>query len=229
VDGTITTRLQIHRAESAEEIAACRQLIIEVYRQRYGVIFSDEANPDRKLEPLPDHYVCGVVEGELVAAAGLYTRSTYAEKYGAFSEEELLRALTRAGCPEAISRPRVEYTKLVVRPSWDGLGVGRHFLAATHARDFLSAGSGEDPLLLASGKVSIFRRLYEAVGIRTHTVKPFPVYKSHERYRAPNDPMESRVTVPERDIDASWYQTSLPRTVEIETPMEVVLKKASGH
>lgn len=210
-------RLVIQRARSPGEITACENLIVETYRTRYGVTFTDQPVPDLKLEPLPDHYVFGLLDGELVAAAGLYSTITYAERFGQFSEEELLRALTEAGCPQAIRRPRVEYTKLVVHPAWSGMGIGRYFLAATHSRDFLSLGSGEAPLLLASGKVSIFNGLYAAVGIRTRTLKPFPVYRSHEAYRSPSDPMESRITLPELDIDPRWYDAPLPRTVEFES------------
>lgn len=216
---TTTAQLRVRRAILTEEIDACERLIVDIYRTRYGVTFSGEVDPERKIEPLPDHYVYGTVDGELVAAAGLYTRFTYAERFGRLTEDDLLQACIAAGCPEAVSRPRVEYTKLVVRPGWDGCGIGRHFLAATHSRDFLSAGSGVTPLILASGKVSVFRNLYEAMGIRTRTVKPFPLYKSHEKYRTPDDPMESRIALPEVDVDARWFDFRLPGTVEVEVPV----------
>ena len=215
---TQTAQLHVRRATTLDEIAACERLTVEIYRTRYGVTFSEQVDPEQRLEPLPDHYVYGSIDGELVATAGLYTRFTYAERFGRLSEAELLAAVTAAGFPDAISRPRVEYTKLVVHPRWEGCGIGRRFLAATHSRDFLTAGSGATPLVLASGKVSIFRSLYEAVGIRTRTVKPFPLYKSHERYRTPDDPMESRIAIPEVDIDARWFQFTLPGAVQIELP-----------
>lgn len=211
--------LQIRRATTVSEIAACRALITGVYRAKYGVSFASfGVDPANKVEPLPDHYVMGVVGDLIVAAAGLYTRETYVERFGEVTDAEIRRVLTDAGLSALADRPRVEYTRLVVRPGWEGRGIGRYFLAATHSRAFLGTGADGPPLLLACGKMSIFRSLYEAVGIRTRQLKSFPWYRSHERYRSDQDPMESRLIIPEMDIDPRWYRFPLPSTVGIALP-----------
>jgi hypothetical protein len=210
-------QIEIRMARRHSEVLACQYLIAEVYNRHYDIVFSrDEVDLNAKIEPYPHRYVMGVVGSELVAAAGLYTSNTYVDRYGGIGGEELERALVEAGVPERVRNPHREYTKLVVRQGWEGKGIGRFFFAVTHSRDFI-VGDGDVPLLLSCAKLSVFRSLYDVAGIRTRILRPFPNYRVHELYRTENDPMDSRLIVPDLDIDPRWYNRRLPDVFEVES------------
>lgn len=215
-----TTQLEIRLARRSAEKIACRYLIEQTYGRHYDIVFSKtHIDLNQKIEPYPNHYVMGLVDGELVACAGLYTENTYVQRYGDVGEADIARTLAAAGHPERIDWPRREYTKLVVRDGWNGMGLGRFFFAATHSRDFICPGEDRPPVLLACAKLSVFRNLYDASRLRTRTIKPFPRYKVHELYSSEEDPMESRLLLPDVDIDPRWYNLKIPGTYEIETPV----------
>lgn len=211
-------RVEIREAETELELDACRALVADTYERWYGVRFADRrADPNGRLEPFPDRFAMGLVGGQLVASAGLYVRQTYVERFGRVSDDDIAAAMARAGVEPDVARPRIEYTKLVVRYGWEGHGIGRHLLAATHCRAFLGADeNGVPPLVLACGKRSVFSRFYDAMGIRTRPIKPFPKYRNHERYRSDDDPMDSRLIIPEIDVHARWYRQAMPGEVVIE-------------
>ena len=69
--------------------------------------------------------------------------------------------------------------------------------------------------MVVCAKLSIFRGLHDAVGIRSRTLKPFPRYAVHERYRSDDDPMESRLVIPELDVPAEHWERPLPREIAL--------------
>lgn len=204
----------VERADRPTDVQACRRLICDTYRDRYGVAFTwGPPDPVRRVEPWPDRFVLARVGQDVVAAAGVYEQVTYVERFGDLTREDIGRAVVAAGAVP--TRPVVEYTKLVVREGWSGFGLGATFLAVTHSRGFLAPDGGPTPLVLACGKLSVFASLYERARIRTRTLAPFPVYPSHERYRSASDPMESRLVVPELDLDPVTRALKLPLTLDL--------------
>lgn len=212
----VTVRL----AETAADEQRCKTLIASVYGDIYGVAMTSEAaDPDGGLETFPDRYLMGEVEGEIVACSGLYTRHTYVERFGQLTPGDIAGFASECGARDAAQRRRYELTKLVVAPAWSRLGLGRRFVGASHARAFLGLDSGDlPPLLLLCGKTSVFR-MWDAMGIHTRCIRPFPVYRNHERYRRPDDPIESRLVIPEIDVAPRWYHLTFPATLGIQ-PME---------
>jgi|AMFO01.1.fsa_nt_gi hypothetical protein len=206
----------VHLARTGDEIGRCKDLIAQVYETTYGVRMAErQAEPDGLIEAFPDRFMMGEVDGELVACAGLYTRHTYVERHGKVTTDEIRRAARAAGIDDAGKRRRYEYTKVVVAPAWGRMGLGRRFIGASHCREFLCLDSGGlPPLLLVCAKLSVFK-LWDAVGIRTRYLRPFPFYRNHRRYRHPDDPMESRLIIPERDIDGRWYDLRYPASITI--------------
>jgi hypothetical protein len=211
----VTVRL----AEAPEDVRRCRDLVSAVYEGAYGVAMtSGAADPDGGLETFPDRFVMGEVDGELVACAGLYTRQTYVERHGEVTRDEVAAVARAAGVADAEERVRYEYTKIVVAPAWTHLGLGRRFIGASHCAEFLCLDSGaHPPLLLVCAKLSVFR-LWDAAGIHTRHLRPFPDYRNHARYRSPHDPMESRLVIPERDVDRRWYDLKLPSNLPMTSP-----------
>lgn len=200
--------IEVRVAKTAAEVAACKELSGRVYYEQYGVKLTDGlCNPLGYRERFPDRFAMGFIDGKFAACAGLYVGETYVERFGRVDDALIASVLEEAGCPEAISRPRVEYTKVVVDPAFGGQGIGRRFIAMTHAREFLEV-DGEIPLLFVCARYSVFR-LWQAVGIRTRPLRPFPWYRNHERYRSSADPMESRLVIPELDIDKRWFELHL--------------------
>lgn len=203
--GTEETPIDVRIATTRDEIEACKALSSEVYLREYGVRLTDsQLNPIGYRERFPDRFAMGFINGRFAVCAGWYVGETYAQTFGRLTEAEIRAALDEAGCPEAISRVRVEYTKLVIKPEFAGKGLGRRFLGMTHSRQFLEV-DGEVPLILLCGRRSMFG-LFQSVGIRTRALKPFPWYRNHERYRSAADPMESRLVIPELDIDPHWFE-----------------------
>lgn len=207
--------LVVRLASRPDEIERCRALARETYQRDYGVLLTDDPpDPNGFRERFPDRFVMGLIDAELVACAGLYVGRTYVEQFGRVTEHDLTEALRPVGRTDAIARPRVEYTKVVVRRDHSGRGLGRRFIGMSHAREFLAA-DGEVPLLLVCARVSTFA-LWNAVGIHTRPLRPFPWYRNHERYRSVADPMESRLVIPELDIDRRWYETRLSNAADLE-------------
>ena len=194
------------------EVVRCQYLIADTYNRHYDIVFSnDSVDLNAKIEPYPDRYVMGLVDGQIVAAAGLYLHNTYVERYGRVTDDEIRAVIEAAGASDRYPTfSKREYTKLVVHRDWEGRGIGRVFFAATHSRDFLNIDRHESPILVSCAKLSVFRGLYDKVGIRSRTIKAFPAYRVHELYRSADDPMESRLILPEVDIDARWYDAALP-------------------
>jgi hypothetical protein len=212
----------VRLAEGPEDERRCRDLISGIYAAAYAVeMTTGKADPDGGLEAFPHRFVMGLApDGQLVACAGLYTRDTYVERYGQVSLERIAAVARAAGVTDPERRRRYEFTKIVVAPGWGGKGLGRRFIGAAHARDFLCADSGGvPPLVLVCAKLSVFK-LWDAVGIHSRFLKSFPLYRNHERYRRPEDPMESRLVIPEKDVARRWYDLTLPASLNIHEPRD---------
>ncbi len=212
--------MQIRIARSRAEVLACQLLIAEVYNREYEVVFSDDSfDLDAKIEPWPHRYVMGVVRSELVAVTGLYLRNTYVERYGDVSDAEIDALIRDAGAGPSFSAARKrELTKVSVRRDRRGQGYGRFLVGCVHSRDILQSDTPADApnVLVCCARRSIWEGLWHRSGIRTHKIKDFPYYKVHELYRSPEDPMDSRVIVPEVDIPARWYDRRIPGEYEVE-------------
>src|SRR6185503_3611114 len=205
--------LEIKLAIKRGDILRCQYLIAESYNRRYDIFFSnDVVNLNARIEPYPDRYAMGLIGGELVATAGLYVQETYVERFGGVTAADIDRLLREAGAAGRYSaQRRREYTKLVIRGDWEGRGVGRQFFKATHCRGFLQLDAEPDKpcAIFYSATLSIFQKLHARAGIRTRRIKPFPLYEVHSLYRSDDDPMESRLTVPDLDIPREIYERSL--------------------
>ncbi|HXI58745.1 MAG TPA: GNAT family N-acetyltransferase [Polyangia bacterium] len=208
-------------AQSRAEVLACQYLVAEVYNKEYEVVFSDDGyDLDAKIEPWPHRYLMGYADGQLVAAAGLYLHNTYVERFGGVSRQEIQAVIeTAGGAPRYDAARKREITKVSVLPDKRGFGYGRMLLAAAHSRAFLQVDTPADTphVLVCCAKKTIWDGLWHRVGIRTRPIKEFPYYKVHELYRSEEDPMDSRIIVPEIDIPARWYDRSLPGEYEIES------------
>lgn len=210
--------LEIRVARTLAEVVRCQYLIAGTYNKWYGVVFTArEARLDAKIEPYPHHYVMGLVDGELIATAGLYVRDTYVMRYGGITHEDIRAELERSGLQEEYPTYTLrEYTKLVVDDAWSGLGIGRFFFGATHSRDFVNLDGASNALMLACAKRSIYEKLFRVVRIHSRPLRPFPLYRVHEHYRSDTDAMDSRLVVPERDIHPRWYNLRLPARLRVE-------------
>jgi hypothetical protein len=210
-------RLEVRIAQTRAEILSCQQLIAETYSREYEVVFSDDHyDLEAKIEPWPHRYVMGLVDGEHVAACGLYLRDTYVERFGQVSDSEIQALLDAGGAGGRFSASnKRELTKLVVARRFRGTGLGRHFLAAAHARGFLQLDADTPHLLVICARRSIWEHLHDRLGIRTRFIKPFPLYKIHELYRSATDPMDSRLIIPDVDIPACWYDLALPAVLNL--------------
>jgi hypothetical protein len=104
-------------------------MIASVYNEQYGVVFSEDVyDLDNKIEPWPHRYLIGSLDGDVVAVCGMYMRSTYVERYGLVTGEDIVAALREAGVDGRYDPSnRREITKLVVArrfrnrkitPSW---------------------------------------------------------------------------------------------------------------
>jgi hypothetical protein len=211
-------KMAIKIARRHAEILQCQYLIASTYNRYYGIVFStDIVDLNAKIEPYPHQYMMGMLDGELVACVGLYIRDTYVTEFGNVSRSDIDRLLQGAGVAERYHGWELrELTKLVVSENWEKRGVARFFIACCHNESFLSAGSTRPWLLTTCATESIFSRLHDRIGIRTRIIKPFPYYRVHELYRSDDDPMESRLIIPELDIPPRWRRIDVPGTHEIE-------------
>lgn len=210
--------LEVRIARKHSEIVQSQYLIAQTYNRRYGIFFSNDiADLNAKIEPYPHRYIMGFVGTQLVAAAGLYTHNTYVERFGNISDKEIDTLIHVAGASGkyAAARKR-EFTKLSIREGWEGRGLGRFFFAASHSRDFLQFDTDQPQVLVCCAKMSIFKNMYKPVGIHTRRLKDFPRYSVHERYCSPDDPMESRLILPELDIPKRWFELKLPGKYNVD-------------
>jgi hypothetical protein len=202
-------------AQNRRDIMRSQALIAEVYNREYEVVFSDDRyDLVGKVEPWPHRYVMGLVNGELACVAGLYMHSTYVERFGQVDAEDIRAVRRQAGLPDGDQLPSREITKVVVHGDYRGLGLSQVIVSAAHTRAFLDA-DGAAPNVLLSSKRSLVRSMHNRVGITPRAIKPFPIYKIHEFYASPADPMDSYLILPELDIPAVLYEREIPGEHEI--------------
>jgi hypothetical protein len=209
--------LEVKLATKRADALRCQYLIAESYNHHYDIFFSrDSVNLDARIEPYPDRYVMGLVDGDVVVTAGLYLKSSYVERFGEVTDEDIDKLLKDADVHGRYSSKRKrEFTKLVVRRDWEGRGILLHFFMATQCRDFLQLSAAEPCVVTVCAKASIFQNLYAEAGIRTRLIKPFPIYEVHSLYSSQDDPMESRLVIPELDIPPELYAGKLPAVCEV--------------
>jgi GNAT superfamily N-acetyltransferase len=209
-------KLLFRLAVSRGDVLRCRRVAAEVYNRDYEVVFSeDHYDLEAKIEPWPHRFLMAWHGDELVAACGLYMRDTYVEKFGQVSDDEVAALVEAGGATGAydVARKR-EQTKLSVLHRWRGHGIAQWLLAAAHSRHFTEVDQ-DRALMVFCSKRSIVRNLYDRAGVRTRLIKAFPFYKVHELYRSPDDPMESRLIIPELDIPEHWYDLALPGEYDV--------------
>jgi hypothetical protein len=195
----------------------CRQLIAEVYNRDYEVVFSeDHYDLEAKIEPWPHRFLMVLNGRELIAACGLYMHDTYVERFGCVTDGDLKRMLHAegVGAQYDVTRRR-EFTKMSVRHSWRGRGIAPWLTGAGHSKHFTDV-EADCAVMVFCAKLSIIDNIFHRAGLRTRRVKDFPLYKVHELYRSPTDPMESRMIIPKLDIPERWYELAIPGEYEIE-------------
>lgn len=211
-------KFHVSIAERRADVLRCQYFIAESYNKNYDIMFSEDIyDLDARIEPYPQRYLMGTVNGELVAALGLYTRDTYVERYGGVTDEEIQAHLVEAGVADqyegAVKR---EVTKLVVKEGWQGFGFIRILHLAAHSRQFLDADAAGPVLVLGCAKVSFLRNIFAPRGrIGSHFLAPFPRYPIHSDYRSEKDPMESRLIIPEVDVPPDVRALTLPLDYEV--------------
>ncbi|HEX8791143.1 MAG TPA: GNAT family N-acetyltransferase [Polyangiaceae bacterium] len=212
-------KLSLRIAATRAEALRCQYLIAQIYNEEYEVLFSDDRyDLTAKIEPWPHRYLMGIIDGELACASGLYLRDTYVERFGDVREGDVRALVAEAGAGDRYgASPCREITKVVVHKRWRGRGLGRAILAAAHTVAFLEQQATAPPLVVFCAKLSIVRNLWDAIGVRSRTIKPFPFYKVHELYRTDADPMESRLVIPALDIPPRWYDLAVPGEYPLET------------
>jgi GNAT superfamily N-acetyltransferase len=208
-------KLVVDIARTRAAILRCQYLIAETYNRAYDIVFSDDRyDLEAKIEPWPHRYLMGTVDGEPVAAVGLYLRDTYVTRFGAVGDDDVAASLREA---DAFGRYRPhqlrELTKLVVHADARGGGLARAFLAIAHARAFVQLDAESPHLLVTCAKRTIWENFHDRLGIRTRLLKPFPLYRVHELYRSEADPMDSRLIIPDLDIPQRLYGAALPAEV----------------
>lgn len=217
----MSTVVRVQIARTRGEVLRCQYLIAEVYNKEYEVVFSDDRyDLDAKVEPWPHRYIMALAGQELVAAIGLYLENTYVERFGNVSQVDIERLLDAAGRPAGYSAGRKrEITKVSVRRDQRGRGYGRLLLACAHSREFLQMDSPPDApnLLVCCARRSIWDNMWSRSEIRTRPIKEFPFYKVHELYRSPEDPMDSRLIIPELDVPERYYRRKVPGDYEVES------------
>jgi hypothetical protein len=211
----VKLRLQIARAPG--DILRCQHLIANVYNKQYGVVFSEDVyDLEAKIEPWPHRYFMILVEGDLVAACGLYMRNTYVERYGLVTDEEIAAVLREAGVDGRYDPSnRREVTKLVVARPFRNLRITPVLMGCSLAREFADMEADRPPLVTCC-VVRTMRRLIERHGIRLRHLKPFPLYKVHEKYRSESNPMDSYVVIPDLDVPALFRDLVIPGEYDLD-------------
>lgn len=210
-------KVLIRRAESRGDVMRCRQLIAEVYNRDYEVVFSeDHYDLEAKIEPWPHRFLMVLHGRELIAACGLYLHDTYVERFGSVGESDLAAMLSGAGVADRFDpAKRREFTKMSVRHTWRGRGLAPWITGAGHSRHFTEVDV-DRAVMVFCAKLSIIDHIFHRAGLRTRSIKDFPIYKVHELYRSPSDPMESRLIIPALDVPARWYDLAIPGEYEVE-------------
>jgi hypothetical protein len=210
--GTKQFCIQFQIAQSEAEVRQCQSLISEVYYQKMGITFAESHfDPEAKIELYPHHYLMGIINGELVATMGLYLHSTNPERYGQVTEQDINRLLAEIGVAQQYSGKNIrELSKFVVKDNWRKQGIGKLLMGVAHCQDFIHFQEQQPHLLVTCANRSIFDFFSDCLGIRTRLLKPVPFFKIHEFYRSGQQPMESRLSIPELDIPSQWYRLKLP-------------------
>ncbi len=211
-------KVSVKIAETREDVLRCQYLIAEVYNREYEVVFSeDHYDLDAKIEPWPHRYLMVMCGPQLVSTVGQYLKQTYVERFGAVTHGDVAQILEGAGALDRYSPERLrELTKLVVAKEHRGQGLALFTLGAAHSRIFcqMEATATAPALLVFCSKRSIVQKMHVPLGVNTRHIKPFPFYKIHELYRSEDDPMDSRLIVPELDIPTSWFELAVPGEYE---------------
>jgi GNAT superfamily N-acetyltransferase len=211
-------KVHLSVARSRADILQCQYLVAEAYNTAYAIVFSDDHyDLDAKIEPWPHRYLMCRVNGELAATFGLYLRDPYVERFGRVTDDDVRPLLVDAHADDRFAlEGKRELTKLVVRPPYRGTGLGKLMLAAGHSRAFCQMETPRERLVIACAKRSIWKNVYDPMGIHTRVIKPFPYYRVHEFYRSEDDPMDSRLIIPDLDIPRRWYELEIPGEHEID-------------
>ncbi|MCK6521351.1 hypothetical protein L6R49_07905 [Myxococcota bacterium] len=213
--------LKISIAKTRAEVLRCQYFIAETYNRRYQIMFSEDSHDlDARIEPYPQKYLMGTVDGLIVCAFALYTRDTYVERYGGITDDEVQAELVASGVVDRyVNATRREITKLVVREGWESFGLARHIFHAALSRGFCEGdwdADGRPVLLLVCATVSILDRFFAPKGpVHSHYLAPFPRYPIHSEYRSEHDPMQSRLIIPEVDIPPEIRELTLPAVFEL--------------
>jgi len=219
--------LYLKIAESRYDILQCHYLIAEVYNAVYDIVFSEDpanADPHSKIEPYPDLFLMALANEMLVAAVGLYTHTTYVERYGNVNPKDIAALLDSVKTKINYSPTHLrEFSKMVVRPNWQGNGISLFLAGACHSAYFINRNAELPPLIVCCETRRLFQHFHKANGIRTRFIKSFPYYRVHEQYRSADNPMESHLIIPELDIPKKWHTLELPGWYRIG--QDVVEKK----
>jgi hypothetical protein len=198
-------------------VLRCRQLVADVYNRQYGVVFSeDHYDLDAKIEPWPHRFVMGTIQGELVAVVGLYVRNTYVERFGLVTDDDVMAVLREEGL-DGRFRPlhRREVTKLVVAPAYRHGPLSRLVTGCAFSRSF-ACMDADAPTVVTLCSVRTIRGFVERLGIRTRYLKPFPIYKIHEKYRSEANPMDSYFVIPDLDVPPFLRDLAIPGEYDLD-------------
>jgi len=181
------------------------------------VVFSeDHYDLDAKIEPWPHRFLMGLVDGTPVSVVGMYDRNTYVERFGLVSDEEIAAALRAAGLEGRYDpHARREVTKLVVAPGFRNLRVTPLITGAAYSRAFACAGSEETPIVTFCAVRTVIR-MVQRLGLRTRYLKPFPIYKIHEKYRSESNPMDSHFLLPDLDVPPFLRDLAIPGEYDLD-------------
>jgi GNAT superfamily N-acetyltransferase len=180
-------------------------------------VFSEDIyDLDAKIEPWPHRYLMVLLGDDLVAVCGLYLRNTYVERYGLVSDDDIAALLREAGVDGSYEPSnRREFTKLVVARPFRNLRITSALMAFALARAFLDMDTERAPLVTFC-VVRTMRRLIERHGIRTRHLKPFPLYKVHDKYRSESNPMDSYLVIPDLDVPALFRDLVIPGEYDLD-------------
>jgi hypothetical protein len=187
-----------------------------VYGEAYGVQFVErEFDLEKKIEGWPDRFLMALFGDKLAACIGLYDGPTYVERFGRVTAQDLDPLLATAGAQgDAASRHCVELTRLTTNREYRTHRVAWLLMAAGHSVAFLGTWRGKPPLVLTGLRLSLSESLVRPLSIACRTIKAFPEYKVHEHYRVADDPMVSRLTIPELDVASRWLNLRLPAELD---------------
>ena len=214
-----TANITIKLAQNNLEVKQCKNLIKQVYYQDFnGVTLSDTiCDPAKRIELYPQYYLMGLVGDQLVAVLGLYTEGTNGERHGKVTPQEIAQLLQKAGVLHKYSGYQLrEVTKFVVKKEWRGQGIGKIMFGAAHSQDFIQINESRPTLLVSCSSVSIFNKFSDGIGIRSRTIKPMPYYEIHKHYSSAENPVETRLIIPELDIPEYCFNVSLPTKFSLD-------------